>query len=243
MFENYIYCNRKLIISYISQIKNNPKAKKVNLELSLPFLKISSNFEFNKDIKELSDEELCILFESIFQKYNGLYYFDLDENNDEYSENHLIKNTFIKKNAQFTVPHIAEQLDAIRGLSSLKGLIGDKMKELIAQYDLSQNALNYVLDNNNAIIPIYTESDNNIYYFNFDNNNEDVIEKLDDNITVVGKIKNAKTGRVKVFDLLKEVFNVNRSMRRQMPKNDEDKTIVYLEADNVYEIEILYITA
>lgn len=242
MFENYIYCNRKLIISYISQIKNNPKAKKVNLELSLPFLKISSNFEFNKDIKELSDEELCILFESIFQKYNGLYYFDLDENNDEYSENHLIKNTFIKKNAQFTVLQIAEQLDAIRGLSSLKGLIGDKMKELIAQDDLSQNALNYVLDNN-AIIPIYTESDNNIYYFNFDNNNEDVIEKLDDNITVVGKIKNAKTGRVKVFDLLKEVFNVNRSMRRQMPKNDEDKTIVYLEADNVYEIEILYITA
>lgn len=238
----YIYCNRKLIISYISQIKNNPKAKKVNLELSLPFLKISSNFEFNKDIKELSDEELCILFESIFQKYNGLYYFDLDENNDEYSENHLIKNTFIKKNAQFTVLQIAEQLDAIRGLSSLKGLIGDKMKELIAQDDLSQNALNYVLDNN-AIIPIYTESDNNIYYFNFDNNNEDVIEKLDDNITVVGKIKNAKTGRVKVFDLLKEVFNVNRSMRRQMPKNDEDKTIVYLEADNVYEIEILYITA
>lgn len=65
------------------------------------------------------------------------------------------------------------------------------MKELIAQDDLSQNALNYVLDNN-AIIPIYTESDNNIYYFNFDNNNEDVIEKLDDNITVVGKIKNAK---------------------------------------------------
>lgn len=242
MFENYIYCNRKLIISYISQIKNNPKAKKVNLELSLPFLKISSNFEFNKDIKELSDEELCILFESIFQKYNGLYYFDLDENNDEYSENHLIKNTFIKKNAQFTVLQIAEQLDAIRGLSSLKGLIGDKMKELIAQDNLSQNALNYVLDNN-AIIPIYTESDNNIYYFNFDNNNEDVIEKLDDNITVVGKIKNAKTGRVKVFDLLKEVFNVNRSMRRQMPKNDEDKTIVYLEADNVYEIEILYITA
>lgn len=242
MFENYIYCNRKLIISYISQIKNNPKAKKVNLELSLPFLKISSNFEFNKDIKELSDEELCILFESIFQKYNGLYYFDLDENNDEYSENHLIKNTFIKKNAQFTVLQIAEQLDAIRGLSSLKGLIGDKMKELIAQDDLSQNELNYVLDNN-AIIPIYTESDNNIYYFNFDNNNEDVIEKLDDNITVVGKIKNAKTGRVKVFDLLKEVFNVNRSMRRQMPKNDEDKTIVYLEADNVYEIEILYITA
>lgn len=120
MFENYIYCNRKLIISYISQIKNNPKAKKVNLELSLPFLKISSNFEFNKDIKELSDEELCILFESIFQKYNGLYYFDLDENNDEYSENHLIKNTFIKKNAQFTVLQIAEQLDAIRGLSSLK---------------------------------------------------------------------------------------------------------------------------
>lgn len=231
-----------MIISYISQIKNNPKAKKVNLELSLPFLKISSNFEFNKDIKELSDEELCILFESIFQKYNGLYYFDLDENNDEYSENHLIKNTFIKKNAQFTVLQIAEQLDAIRGLSSLKGLIGDKMKELIAQDDLSQNALNYVLDNN-AIIPIYTESDNNIYYFNFDNNNEDVIEKLDDNITVVGKIKNAKTGRVKVFDLLKEVFNVNRSMRRQMPKNDEDKTIVYLEADNVYEIEILYITA
>lgn len=214
----------------------------MNLELSLPFLKISSNFEFNKDIKELSDEELCILFESIFQKYNGLYYFDLDENNDEYSENHLIKNTFIKKNAQFTVLQIAEQLDAIRGLSSLKGLIGDKMKELIAQDDLSQNALNYVLDNN-AIIPIYTESDNNIYYFNFDNNNEDVIEKLDDNITVVGKIKNAKTGRVKVFDLLKEVFNVNRSMRRQMPKNDEDKTIVYLEADNVYEIEILYITA
>lgn len=243
MFENYIYCNRKLIISYISQIKNNPKAKKVNLELSLPFLKISSNFEFNKDIKELSDEELCILFESVFQKYNGLYYFDLDENNDEYSEKHLIKNTFIKKNAQFTVPHIAEQLDAIRGLSSLKGLIGDKMKELIAQDDLSQNALNYVLDNNNAIIPIYTKSDNNIYYFNFDNNNEDVIEKLDDNITIVGKIKNAKTGRVKVFDLLKEVFNVNRSMRRQMPKNDEDKTIVYLEADNVYEIEILYITA
>lgn len=191
MFENYIYCNRKLIISYISQIKNNPKAKKVNLELSLPFLKISSNFEFNKDIKELSDEELCILFESIFQKYNGLYYFDLDENNDEYSENHLIKNTFIKKNAQFTVLQIAEQLDAIRGLSSLKGLIGDKMKELIAQDDLSQNALNYVLDNN-AIIPIYTESDNNSYYFNFDNNNEDVIEKLDDNITVVGKIKNAK---------------------------------------------------
>lgn len=164
----------------------------MNLELSLPFLKISSNFEFNKDIKELSDEELCILFESIFQKYNGLYYFDLDENNDEYSENHLIKNTFIKKNAQFTVLQIAEQLDAIRGLSSLKGLIGDKMKELIAQDDLSQNALNYVLDNN-AIIPIYTESDNNIYYFNFDNNNEDVIEKLDDNITVVGKIKNAKT--------------------------------------------------
>lgn len=185
---------------------------------------------------------MCILFESIFQKYNGLYYFDLNENNDEYSENHLIKNTFIKKNAQFTVLQIAEQLAAIRGLSSLKGLIGDKMKELIAQDDLSQNALNYVLDNN-AIIPIYTESDNNIYYFNFDNNNEDVIEKLDDNITVVGKIKNAKTGRVKVFDLLKEVFNVNRSMRRQMPKNDEDKTIVYLEADNVYEIEILYITA
>ena len=97
MVENYIYCNRKLIISYISQIKNNPKAKKVNLELSLPFLKISSNFEFNKDIKELSDEELCILFESIFQKYNGLYYFDLDENNDEYSENHLIKKYFHKE--------------------------------------------------------------------------------------------------------------------------------------------------
>ena len=37
MFENYIYCNRNMIVSYISQIKNT-KSKSVSLELTFRLL-------------------------------------------------------------------------------------------------------------------------------------------------------------------------------------------------------------
>lgn len=242
MFENYIYCNRNMIISYISQIKNT-RSKSVNLELTLPFLKVSSDFTFNKDINELSDEQLCILFENIFIKYEGIYYFNLDENSEKY-QNKMSKNTFIKKTAQFCVPDMAEKLDAIRGISSIKELIEDKLKDFVGQDELSQLTLNRILENDqNSSIPIYTKIENDIYYFNFGNNNEDVIEKLDDSITIVGKIKSVKNGKVKVFDLLKEILKVNRSLRRQISKNDEDKTQIYLEGQSVYEIEVLYITS
>lgn len=242
MFENYIYCNRNMIVSYISQIKNT-KSKSVSLELTLPFLKMSSDFTFNKDITELSNEELCILFENIFIKYEGEYYFDLDENSVEYQDK-MSKNTFIKKTAQFCVPDMAEKLDAIRGISSIKGLIEDKMGDFVGQDEQSQLALNFILENNlNSTIPIYTKIGGDIYYFNFENKNEDVIEKLDDDITIVGKIKSIKHGKVKVFDLLKEMLKVNRSLRRQISKNDEDKTQIYLEGNSIYEIEVLYITA
>lgn len=242
MFENYIYCNRNMIISYISQIKNT-RSKSVNLELTLPFLKVSSDFTFNKDINELSDEQLCILFENIFIKYEGIYYFNLDENSEKY-QNKMSKNTFIKKTAQFCVPDMAEKLDAIRGISSIKELIEDKLKDFVGQDELSQLTLNRILENDqNSSIPIYTKIENDIYYFNFGNNNEDVIEKLDDSITIVGKIKSVKNGKVKVFDLLKEILKVNRSLRRQISKNDEDKTQICLEGQSVYEIEVLYITS
>lgn len=156
MFENYIYCNRNMIVSYISQIKNT-KSKSVSLELTLPFLKMSSDFTFNKDITELSNEELCILFENIFIKYEGEYYFDLDENSVEYQDK-MSKNTFIKKTAQFCVPDMAEKLDAIRGISSIKGLIEDKIGDFVGQDEQSQLALNFILENNlNSTIPIYTK--------------------------------------------------------------------------------------
>lgn len=95
----------------------------------------------------------------------------------------------------------------------------------------------------NLIVDKIKELEKNPNTQSIENKNEDVIEKLDDDITIVGKIKSIKHGKVKVFDLLKEMLKVNRSLRRQISKNDEDKTQIYLEGNSIYEIEVLYITA
>ena len=102
MFETYYYIDEEKLDCYLSDFYRPKKLKNkgISLEVSLPFIKVSADGVFDKDISTLTARQKAILFESLLESNSQEVFFDLAEDStDEEIIDFLIQIEYLKPEA------------------------------------------------------------------------------------------------------------------------------------------------
>lgn len=250
MFESNLYIDEEKIDTYLCELVNLKKSKKWNISFSinLPFVSISANGEFSKDLSSLSAKQKLILFESLISQDETLLW-DYTEKPDEIDLTTLPINTFIKFSAGMDIPEIVGQINGVSGL--LSGQFGELAKKEILSSDPGEQSITLInaLTNNNSNLPVISKIDDVIMYAELDEINIDGISNIDffdeiaESVTVIAKIvKNqCNETKVKVYDLGKNYFGLSRPIRKQIKNYDNDENLNYFVNGPAIKIEVLAI--
>lgn len=229
-FRDYIYCDENRINSYISQIEELNKVEvsssyeretSVDGGLNVPLVKAgtnlsektSSNYQLNVNYLEnmvnwANDNKNAI-------NYNG-------ENLDEQDKDKLIV-----LNGKMTVPEMGENMEAINALANNSSLF-----DMMPVSDEDRQKLSFIKESEN--IPVLLELDSD-YIFNCNLKKEylkissdDFYDNIDEEINIIGRIERVYNTEddVEIFDLTKEIFKLNRTVRRKLPKENLKDAII-----------------
>ncbi len=128
---------------------------------------------------------------------------------------------------KMTMPEMSENMEIINSIAKNTALFN-----MIPMSDDDREKMTFIKESDN--IPILLELDSN-YIFNGNlkkdsiiGNKDDFLDNLDDEITIIGRIDKIYNSddAVEIYDLAKEVFKLNRSIRRKMPKESLDGAII-----------------
>lgn len=248
MFETYYYIDEEKVDCYLSDFSRPAKTKnkKLSVEISLPFIKVSSSGEFSKDLSLLSARQKIILLESILDNNAFSLFFDLA--NPEVDPSTIANNTFVKFYCGIKVP---EMVDMINGISSLlSGKFGDYAQEQInlnSEKDASK-ILSKLFSEKQISIPIITDNENkSISEINIDNlvacDDLNFWDEVAEDCEIIAKIiKNCQgETKTKVVDLGKTYFSLPRAIRRQITNYENDPQVNIFEENVSFKIEVLAI--
>ncbi|MGN0818702.1 MAG: hypothetical protein ACI4L9_07010 [Candidatus Coproplasma sp.] len=248
MFETYYYIDEEKIDCYLSDFSRSTKHKKFNLslEVTLPFIKVTANGEFSKDISDLSPRQKAILFESILENNSLELLFDLSDPNVDIDT--LGVNTFIKISTNLRVPEMVDMINGMGDfLSSRFGGIAQE-KIVCSQDEESANLLATLFSEKQLSVPILT-GDNHKTVSEIDIEKLIDCDELDfwdevaDGCEIIAKVtKNYYGGeRVKVVDLGKTYFGLSRGIRHKIPNYENDPQYNIFENNVKLRLEILAI--
>lgn len=125
------------------------------------------------------------------------------------------------------MPEMSENMEIINSIAKNTALFN-----MIPMSDDDREKMTFIKESDN--IPILLELDSN-YIFNGNlkknsiiGNKDDFLDNLDDEITVIGRIDKIYNSdeEIEIYDLAKEVFKLNRSIRRKIPKDSLDGAII-----------------
>ncbi len=248
MFETYYYIDEEKIDCYLSDFSRHTKIKnkKLSVDISLPFIKVSSSGEFSKDLSLLSARQKIILLESILDNNEFSLYFDLSS--PEVEPLTITNNTFIKFSCGIKVP---EMVDMINGIGSLlTGKFGDFAQEHIdlGTEEDSSKILSKLFSEKQISVPIITINENkSISEINIDNlfdcDDLDFWDEVAEDCEIIAKVtKNCYIEtKTKVVDLGKTYFGLSRAIRRQITNYENDPQYNIFEENVNFKIEVLAI--
>lgn len=254
MFKTLIYFDSQKVAAYSAILKGERQvdirkyrkgtSKSVQGSLSIA----SGNYD---NVDEVEGEIVgnpifdCNEFEVLLEKKNKDNYFDMTEN-EAFDIETVPKTSIIRFEGAFNIPEQFDMMD----------LINDFKPMLTAQMDLKneseQEIFNQVFGRENTKIPMFFDSDNfdNIVGFSKLNSNNlkySLIELEDfesEEVTIIAKVlthKKVKNESIIVFDVMKDLFSLNRAMRRQM-EDQEHENIENIKSENdVVTLEVLAI--
>lgn len=229
-FRDYIYCDENRINSYTSQIEefkkievSNSYEKETSVDggLSVPMVKagtnlserISSNYKLNVNYLEnmvnwTSNNKNAI-------NYNGEKLEEQD------------KDKLIVLNGKMTVPEMSENMEAINTLAKNTSLF-----DMMPVSDEDRRKISFIKESEN--IPILLELDSDyIFSCNLKKENlmilsDDFYDNIDEKIIIIGRIERVYNteDNVEIFDLTKEIFKLNRTVRRKLPKENLKDAII-----------------
>lgn len=154
----YFYIDQDKLDCYLSDFSRPKKIKGGNLdvEITLPFIKISAAEEFSKNINGLSARQKAVLFEKLLENNENELFFDLS--NLDVDATTILPNSFIRLHCDLKV---SEMVDMINGLTDLlKGKLSNFTQQQKIKSDASNAELIMVLSEKKLSTPIVLECDN-----------------------------------------------------------------------------------
>lgn len=247
MFETYYYIDEEKIDCYLSDFYRSKRitGKSFGVEVNLPFIKISAEGVADRDISKLSSRQKVILFESILDKNALDIFFDLDDPRVDAST--IMPNVFIKIRGTISVPELVGKIDGVIDL--LKGKIGELALEHLSgdEKTTTKKVLDILSENHESIpIIIYNRhktiaaiTSNNI----LSSEELDFWDDVSEECEIIAKVtKNCyDSGTIKVFDIGKSYFRLNRTVRRSISNYDEDERYNIFEKGVRFKVEIISI--
>jgi len=230
-FRDYIYCDENRINSCIGQIKELEKVEVSNSHEIGTSVDGGANFKIARveggvNEKTLSNykintSNLEMFMDWVNNKENAINYDG--ENLDENKKEELIVLSGI-----ITIPEMSENFEIINSLAMNSDLF-----DMISITDEDRKTLSLIKQSDN--IPILLELDSD-YIFSFNIKKEflkistdDFFDNIDGNITVVGRIEKIYNTEadVEILDLTKEIFHLNRTIRRKISKDNIKDALIY----------------
>lgn len=229
-FRDYIYCDENKINSYISQIEELNKIeisssyeKKTSVDggLSVPMVKAGTNLSektslnYKQNVNYLENMVNWANNNKNAINYNGE---DLDEQD---------KDKLIVLNGKMTIPEMSENMEAINALAKNSSLF-----DMMPVSDEDRQKLALIKEGEN--IPVLLELDSD-YIFSGNLKKEylkissdDFYDNIDEEINIIGRVERVYNTEddVEIFDLTKEIFKLNRTVRRKLPKENLKDAII-----------------
>ena len=244
MFRDYLYLDKNRINKYYKQIcgviPNKEKKlieKNANLDTSagVKFEKVNGNQTKSKQIDigiSYETEDVLQLFEQKLQKFEQkLQKEDKSKFFDLYDEgidiDTISKGAIVKFEGKLEVPHEFDEIDFIKKVLNNPKTSDYFIKDIINN-NSSDEELFKVLLKEGGEIPIYFSLNDLILYSNIKSENltvryDEFESYIEDDVTVIAKVEKCHAkGKIKIYDKYKELFKINRAMRREIEDNDGD---------------------
>lgn len=229
-FRDYLYCDKTKFNLFYNQIKEfecNKSMEVVNKEttidagVNVPFAKAGTA------IKEMSSSSFDIQRSNLESFVN---WTNNDENGIIYCGQELdnsIKDCIIVFTGRLEIPEMSENIEILNSI-----LKNDMFNNYIDISEEDKKNISYINVSNN--IPVILDCNEN-YLFNFnvksqylEEGKNEFYENIGDEVTVIGRINNIYNSEdpVEIYDLYKEIFNLNRAIRRKIPADSLKDAII-----------------
>lgn len=230
-FRDYIYCDDNRMNSYISQIPELSKIETSNSYERTTEVDGGIDFKLAKTgtkLNEKSSKNYTVNTNPMEKFIN--WSFD-NKNAINYDGNNIKpedRDKLIVLNGKMTMPEMGENMEIINSLAKNTALFN-----MMPMSDDDREKMAFIKESDN--IPVLLELDSD-YIFNASlksdsiiGNRDDFLDNLDNEITIIGRIDKIYNSddEIEIYDLAKEVFKLNRSIRRQMPKDSLKDAIIY----------------
>lgn len=230
-FRDYVYCDENKMKSYISQIPELSKTE------------TSESYERNTEVDGKGDFAVVQFGTTANEKKSKVYTMNInpmenfitwicnEKNAINYNGENIEqsdKDKLIIFNGKMTMPEMGENMEIFNTLAKNTALF-----DMVPISNEDREKMAFVKESDN--IPILLELDSD-YIFSANlkkdsiiGNRDDFLDNLDDEITIIGRIDkiNNSNEKIEIYDLAKEIFKLNRSIRRKIPKESLDGAIIY----------------
>lgn len=254
MFKNLIYFDSQKVAGYSALLKgerqvNIEKVRKNTSKSVRGRLPIASgNYDNVDEVEgEIVDNPIfdCNEFEELLEKNSKDNYFDMTED-EEFDIETIPKTAIIRFEGKFNIPEEFDMMD----------LINDFKPMLTTQMDLENNEeeeiFNKIFGKESTKIPMFFDSDNfdsRVGFSKLNSNNlkyqlTELEDFEDEEVTIVAKVltrKEVKNNAVIVFDVMKDLFSLNRAMRRQMDDQEIEGIENIKSEEDIVTLEVLAI--
>lgn len=186
----------------------------------------------------------CNEFEDLLGKESENNYFDFIES-DEYDSETVPRTSIIRFEGSFNIP---KEFDMMELINQFKPMLASNMELEISEEEIFKA----IFEKESTKVPVFIECDNfnerkgfaKINPYNLLYGLEDLEDFEEEDVTILAKVmsrKNVGNKPIVVFDVMKDLFSLNRALRRQM-EEQEIEGIENIKSDqNILVLEILAI--
>ena len=229
-FRDYLYCDENRIKTFISQIEE------------IRDIEVSSSHEINSNVQaggnigiakgesSIGDRVIHNIQKDNNQTEKIIEWAGNKKNAINYSNeklNERQKEDLIVLTGKCSIPEMSENIEMFNTVA--------QNTALFSMIDISQEQKKYLgfIKESNSI-PLLLENDSDyIFSMNIDKNKllipiDDFYDNIGEEIHIIGRIENVYNSEdeVEIYDLSKEVFKLNRIIRRKLPKDKLDSAVI-----------------
>ena len=237
-FRDYLYLDKDRINKYYKQIGGIiPDIDKEIVEKNVkfdgnigikPIIKANgdhiSKFHTEKN-RTYDTEDILKLLEVKILDENKNIFFDLSDT--DINLDTILKGSIIKFEQRIEVPYEFDEIDFIKSILNSPTTSGEFIKDIVNN-NSSEEELFRSLVKDGRQIPVYFNLNESKLYSNIKSENltidyEEFENYIGEEITILAKVeKNESSDKIKIYDRYKDLFNINRAMRRHIEGEDGD---------------------
>ena len=254
MFKNIIYFDSQKVAGYSALLKgerqvdyrkyrkNTTKSARGNVHL------FSGHYDNIDEVEgEIVDNPIfdCNEFEKLLKDKSKDKYFDMIENG-EYDIESIPRSAIIRFEGVYNIP---EQFDMMDLINEFKPIL---TKQMDLENEGEEEIFNKIFGKESTKIPMFFDCNNfdsRIGFSKLNSNNfEYRLTELEDfeneEVTILAKVlthKEVTNTPIIVFDVMKDLFSLNRAMRRQIEEQEIEGIENIKSEENVVTLEVLAI--